>query len=136
MVSWQDAQDFDWPIVDSIFSDFDVQGKLMLLWNYFTNHLVLMRATQVKNVPQLHSKVLLTHALCGGVTDGTWWVHVYTNGLEQHLEIPVRAQRDMTMVINYMIGAGCPCAPPTPNVGIEDRHRLTSYCTNSAGDIS
>jgi hypothetical protein len=102
VVSWQDAQDFDWPIVDSIFSDFDVQGKLMLLWNYFTNHLVLMRATQVKNVPQLHSKVLLTHALCGGVTDGTWWVHVYTNGLEQHLEIPVRAQRDMTMVINSM----------------------------------
>jgi hypothetical protein len=41
VTGWRAVPITSWPVVDIIFSDFDLQGNLMPLWNYFTNDLVI-----------------------------------------------------------------------------------------------
>jgi hypothetical protein len=112
VVSRQHVGKVDWHFVDTIFSDYDLQGKLIPLWNYFTNHLVLMKPTWMKNIVEKHTKLLLIHAQCGGVSDVSLWVHIYTKAGNMGIAILPQAPRYMGTIIDPMNSLGHPCPAP------------------------
>jgi hypothetical protein len=41
---WGEVEDVPWSSVNTVFSDYDLRGKLKPLWDYITNHVVLTKA--------------------------------------------------------------------------------------------
>jgi hypothetical protein len=84
---WSDVRDMSWPVVDFLFSDFDLQGKLSTLWTYITKLLVLRKAARKAPFSWKYMKVTVSHVDCGGVTDGGWWLHCYSPTMIEEIKI-------------------------------------------------
>lgn len=112
-----------WSSVNTVFSDYDLRGKLKPLGDYITNHVVLTKAARSPPSSWSHSKQQMHHVKFGGVTDGSWWVHVYlakAPASTESLLIKEQAKRDLSSILDSMVSSGRPCAAPrsidTPNL--------------------
>jgi hypothetical protein len=110
--SWKEIDFITWPGVDAVFSDYALRGKLTPLWTYITKHVVSSKAMHTPQPNWGYTKTQLLHAECGGVTDGRWWVHIYSSGLPLHLSFPKQGQRDVSTILDAMVNKGHPCTAP------------------------
>jgi hypothetical protein len=95
---WQDMTNHFWPVAEVVFSDFDLKGKLMPLWNYITKAVVTLRAIRTPPPGWEHTKLYVSHANCGGITDGRWNVHVYQAKPATELVLKSQASRDLDVI--------------------------------------
>jgi len=112
VVVWQDVGDIVYPVVEGIFSDFNLKGTLTPVLNYITKFVVSLKALSNPAPHWQYYKTQLNHHLCGGVTTGSWIVHVYSLITHEPFTIVRQAQRDLSTVVDSMISKGTPCAPP------------------------
>jgi hypothetical protein len=108
------SQDLEIPFesIQVIFSDFDLKGPLKDLWMYVTHFVILPRAARTKPQGWLEVKLSLSHFEMGGVTDGTWIIHIYCSEAIPGLMVPKQAARDASTVLNAMETGGYPCNAP------------------------
>jgi len=112
---WSKDLEIPWDQVNMVFSDFDLKGRLGMLWMYVTHAVILPRITRTKPEGCQGIKILLFHCEVGGVTDGTWIRHVYCSHQTLLLTVQRQAARDAGTVLNAMEGGGYPCKAP-PNI--------------------
>lgn len=68
---------FMWPAVDATFSGLDLGSKVSM-WSMVSSFIVMARAARRKPASWTVQLISLSHVACGGVTDGTWKVNLYT----------------------------------------------------------
>jgi hypothetical protein len=113
VIEWKSFQDVQFPVVEGIFSDYNLKGTLTPILNYVTKFVVTIKAMQNPPNNWAHCKLQVKHHLCGGVTDGAWVVHLYVKAvIQDKLEVPRQAQRDLSCIVDSMVTRGTPCAPP------------------------
>jgi hypothetical protein len=106
----------DWAVsyeVDCWLSDLEPPRSLGLFVRYPAAAIVTRRRVRY-NVINTHfyQYFPISHADCGGVTDGVWDVHVYLpTGAERLGQMLKQAGRDLCSVVNSKLG-GVPCQPP------------------------
>ncbi len=106
VLGWEAVAACNWPTVDIVFSDYDLRGKLMPLWNYISKYLILSKASHKPPPSWGYAKVCLWHMECGGVTDGKWWAHVYSTISPLDVILPTQAKRDLSTIIETMNSGG------------------------------
>jgi len=112
VIVWRDTDDKFWPVIDVAFTDFDLKGILMSLWNYITKAVVTLRALRNPPPGWGYTKLHISHSNCGGVTNGRWNVHVYRVKPKGPLVVRTQAPRDLSAIIDTMVSGGCPCTTP------------------------
>lgn len=112
VLGWEEAEACIWPKVDMVFSDDDLRGKLMPLWNCIFKYLDLAKASHKPPSSWGYAKVCLNHMECGGVTNGKWWAHVYSSCSPFSVSLATQAKRDMSTIIDTMQSGEYPCPPP------------------------
>jgi hypothetical protein len=113
--TWNEIEDVTWGSVNTVFSDYDLGGKLKPLWDYVSNHVVLTKAARSPPPSWSHFKQQMHHFQYGGVTDGCWWVHVYLArafGVSRGILVKEQDKRDLSTVLDSMVSSGRPCAAP------------------------
>jgi hypothetical protein len=77
---WSELGDLTWPRVDFVMSDYDLKGvKLNSLWSYTLKYIILLKASRSPPASWVYSKFNLNHSDCGGVTTGSWHIHLYSS---------------------------------------------------------
>jgi hypothetical protein len=112
VVVWRDVGDIVYPVVEGIFSDFNLKGTLTPVLNYITKFVVTLKALSKPSPNWMYYKTQVKHHLCGGVTTGSWIVHVYSYTNQEPFTILEQAQRDLSTIVDSMISKGTPCALP------------------------
>lgn len=106
------------PTVDFSFSDVDFsQGKLKLLWSYIQSNAVISRPTRRPPIDRFKTSVHISHAMCGGVTDGSCVFSVYSRHQEYSVSLPPQGGRDLRSCADPLIQVGIPCAPSSVTIG-------------------
>jgi hypothetical protein len=123
VLAWGQGLTFQCPGVMTVFSDYDLTGRLSEIWSHVSELVILSRAA--RNLPQgwKHLKLSMDHVDFGGVTDGSWVRHIYTPIAAPLCSISLQARRDARVILDSLANSGCPCKPPE-NIPVSDKPQV------------
>jgi hypothetical protein len=107
------------PVVDYVMSDYDLKGtKLNILWFYTLKHIILAKASRSPQSGWVYKKFHMTHLECGGVTTGSWHIHLYSSRAESMpLSMSPQVEHDASTILNATVTGGRPVAAPISLAG-------------------
>jgi len=96
VIAWSDVGTISYPVVDCLFSDYNLKGTLKPILHYVTQLVVATKALSDPPGQWQYFKKQVHHHHCGGVTDSSWILHIYTSIRREDFNISREASRDFS----------------------------------------
>jgi hypothetical protein len=102
-----------WPRVDLTFSDFNFASSTFLpVWSY-TSKFIISQCSIRHFPPDWSPKhFTMSHSSCGGVTDGSWHLHVLFKTVPEVISFTTAFQ-SISVLLSPPGEFGVPCSPPS-----------------------
>ncbi len=104
-------------------SAYDLKGtKLNSLWFYTLKYIILSKASRNPPSGWNYKKFHMTHPDCGGVTTGSWHIHLYSSSTESiPSSMTPQVKHDASIILNATVTGGRPVAAPLALTGNDSR---------------